>query len=391
MEIPQIQELLRHANIPAWLLYDFRHSNPIAYRTLGLDAGKIATRRWYYLVPREGEPRKLVSPLEAGILDRLPGEKTVYRTWQDREAGLRALLDGLGRVAMEYSPNCAVPYVSTVDGGTLELIRSFGVEVVSSADLVQETVARWSAAQLQGHVEASERLMRILHEAHVEVARCIRAGEPLTDYALQQFMYTRYAPAGLAADSPPIVATNAHASNPHYLPTEAHQTPIRADDVLLIDFWARLDAPGTMYADHTWMAYVGARVPEQPAKVFRAVADARDAAIALVRRAADGGPSLQGWQVDDAARDVIGRAGYGDFFIHRTGHNIGEEVHGEGANMDNYETHDLRAVLPNTCFSIEPGIYLPSFGVRSEVNVYFGGDDVIVTGGLQQEMVALLA
>lgn len=389
MDVPAIQDLLRRQDIPAWLLYDFRHSNPIAYRTLGLDERAHATRRWYYLIPRDGQPRKLVSPLESAILDAVPGERTIYRTWQEREAWLQDALAPYERVAMEYSPRGMVPYVSKVDAGTIDLIRSFGVEVVSSADLVQETVARWSEAQAESHLEASERLMGILHAAYDEVARAIRAGEPLTEYGLQQFMFARYAPAGLLADSPPIVAVNGNASNPHYQPTPQQHSPIREGDVLLIDFWAKLDQPKAMYADHTWMAYVGERVPEEAAKVFGVVAAGRDAAIRLVREAVAAGRPLQGWQVDDAARAVIDDAGYGDYFVHRTGHNIGEEAHGEGANMDNFETHDVRAVLPNTCFSVEPGIYLPHLGVRSEVNVYIG-DSVLVTGGPQPEVIPLL-
>jgi Xaa-Pro aminopeptidase len=278
-----------------------------------------------------------------------------------------------------------------VDGGTLELIRSFGVEVVSSADLVQETVSRWGEAELRSHQKVSETLMGILEEAYAEVARCIRAGEALTDFTLQQFMYRRYKDEGLISEAPPIVATNAHASDPHYQPDQSHQTPIVEGDVLLIDFWAKLDRPRAMYADHTWMAFVGDRVPEEPAKVFGVVAEARDAAIDLVREAARDGLTLQGWQVDDAARQVIVEAGYGEYFVHRTGHNIGEETHGEGANMDDFETHDIRTVLPNTCFSVEPGIYLPAFGVRSEVDVYYAPPDVLVTGGPQRAMVALLA
>ena len=391
MEIEAIQELLRRQGIPAWLLYDFRHSNPLAYRALGLDDSAHATRRWYYLLPEQGEPHKLVSALEPGILDPLPGARTIYRTWQEREGILRGLLAGLDRVAMEYSPGGAVPYVSTVDGGTLELVRSFAVEVVSSADLLQETVARWTEAQVRGHFAASERLMAIKNMAFAEAARRLRAGEPLTDYELQQFMYARYAEHGLRSDSPPIVATNANASNPHYQPAAGQQTPIRTGDVMLVDFWARLDEPQAVYADHTWMAYCGERAPEEPARVFGIVAEARDAAIALVRAAARDGRTLQGWQVDDAAREVIERAGYGDFFVHRTGHSIGLEVHGSGANMDNFETHDVRALLPNTGFSVEPGIYLPAFGVRSEVNVYFAPPEVMVTGGPQAAMVALLA
>src|SRR5215212_2661322 len=246
MDVPAIQDLLRRQGVPAWLLYDFRHSNPIAYRTLGLDGRTIATRRWHYLIPAEGAPKKLVSPLEAGILDSLPGERRIYRTWQEREAGLQAMLAGLDRVAMEYSPRGMVPYVSLVDGGTLELVRSFGVEVVSSADLVQETVSRWDDADLRSHLDASEKLMTILEEAYGEVRRCIRAGETLTDYALQQFMFGRYLEEGLISEAPPIVATNAHASDPHYEPDAQHQSPIAEGDVLLIDFWAKLDRPGAM-------------------------------------------------------------------------------------------------------------------------------------------------
>lgn len=390
MEIEEIQALLRQQDIPAWLLYDFRRGNPIAYRTLGLDERRIATRRWYYLIPREGDPRKLVSPLEAGILDPLPGARTIYRTWQEREDGLRTMLDGLDRVAMEYSPRGMVPYVSRVDGGTLELIRSFGVDVVSSADLVQETVSRWNDAELKSHVEASEKLMGILEEAYGEVRRCIRAGEALTDYGLQQFMYQRYAEEGLVSEAPPIVATNANASDPHYEPAVLNQTPIVEGDVLLIDFWAKLDRPRAMYADHTWMAFVGEQVPDEPARVFGVVVEARDAAIDLVRAAARDGVHLQGWQVDDAARQVIKEAGYGEYFVHRTGHNIGEETHGDGANMDDFETHDVRSVLARTCFSVEPGIYLPEYGFRSEVDVFFAPPEVVVTGGPQREMVPLL-
>lgn len=391
MEIAAIQDLLRRQGIPAWLFYDFRHTNPIAYRALGLDERAHATRRWYYLLPADGTPRKLVSPLEQAILDPLPGERTVYRTWQEREETLKSWLVAYPKVAMEYSPRGMVPYIAKVDAGTVELIRSFGVEVVSSADLVQETVARWPDTAKASHVTASERLVAIARSAYDEVRRCIRAGERLTDYQLQQFMYRQYPANNLRSDSPPIVATNANASNPHFQPEEASQTEIREGDVLLIDFWAKLDEPGAMFADHTWMAYVGDRVSDRPAEVFRIVAAARDAAVALVQRAAGAGEPLQGWQVDDAAREVIVAAGYGDYFVHRTGHSIGNEVHGEGANMDNFETHDTRALLPNTCFSIEPGIYLPEFGVRSEIDVYFAPPEVLVTGATQKEMVALLA
>jgi Xaa-Pro dipeptidase len=389
--VAAIQELLRRYDIPAWLFYDFRVSNRIAYRALALDDTTDPSRRWHYFVPQDGEPQKLVSSLEAGMLDSLPGTRTIYRTWQEREAALGAMLTGLGRVAMEYSPNAAVPYVSFVDGGTLELVRSFGVEVVSSADLAQEIVSRWGPEQLQSHHDASRRLMAVGEDAFAKVARDVRTGEALTDFALQQFMMGRYADMDLISDYTPVVATNRNASDPHYEPTQQQATPIQEGDVLLMDFWAKRDVPNAVYADYTWMAYVGAGVPEEPARIFALVAEARDTAIALVRDAAAAGRTLHGWEVDDAARGVIEQAGYGDFFIHRTGHNINQDVHGEGANMDNYESHEVRTVLPNTCFSIEPGIYLADFGVRSEVNLYVDGNDLLVTGKQQQEMTALLA
>lgn len=393
MRIPEIQELLAQRGIDGWLFCDFRRSNPIAYQALELRA-PIVTRRWYYFVPRGGEPAKLVSALEAGVLDTLPGEKHVYRTWQEREAALGEILAHARTIALEYSPRNAIPYISRVDAGTVEFLRSLdgNKELVSSADLVQYTVARWNDAQLRSHLEASARLMRAKDEAFAFIGRRLGAGDPTTDYDVQQLMVRTYAANGLVADSPPIVATNAHASNPHYLPTQATATPIKEGDVVLIDFWAKLDEPDTVYADHTWMAYAGREAPEHVATVFGHVAAARDAAIDLVRRSVGAGTPLHGYEVDDAARAVITRAGYGDYFFHRTGHNIGDEVHGDGAHMDDYETRDERVILPRTCFSIEPGIYLADFGVRSEVDVYVGEDrSITVTGGpAQQAVVPLL-
>jgi Xaa-Pro dipeptidase len=390
VQVSAIQALLAERDIDGWLFCDFRRSNPIAYQVLGLSS-EIVTRRWYYFIPARGEPRGLVSALEPHALDALPGEKRIYRTWQEREALLAALLEGARRIAVEYSPRNAIPYVSRVDAGTVELLRSFSKEIVSSADLVQHTVARWSDAQLQSHLAASEAIMREKDRAFAFIADELRAGREPTDYAVQQRMWEGFRAAGLVADHPPIVATNANASSPHYTPSAARATTIRHGDLVLIDFWAKLDAPNAMYADHTWMAYVGDSVPERFAAIFAIVAQARDAAIALVRdRFATGAP-LHGYEVDDAARAVIEAAGYGEWFVHRTGHNIGSEVHGDGAHMDNYETRDERLVLTRTCFSIEPGIYLPEFGVRSEVNVYVGDDGALtITGGLQQEIVPLL-
>jgi Xaa-Pro aminopeptidase len=337
-----------------------------------------------------GEPSGLVSALEAHALDELPGAKRVYRTWQERESALEVMLSGARRIAVEYSPRNAIPYVSRVDAGTVDFLRSLGKEVVSSADLVQYTVARWDPVQLESHLQASRRLMAIKDRAFDYIGACLRAGETPTDFAVQQLMWKEYAANGLVADDPPIVATNAHASDPHYLPTAENQTPIRAGDVVLIDFWAKLDEPRAVYADHTWMAYAGTPVPGKPAEVFAVVAAARDAAVQTVTSAVRSGKPLRGYEVDDAARAVIANAGYGDFFIHRTGHSIGEEVHGDGANMDDFETRDERQVLPRTCYSIEPGNYLPEFGVRSEINVYVGEGTVEITGGPQAEIVPVL-
>lgn len=393
MRVAEIQACLVQQGLDGWLFYDFRHTNPIAYRALELDDRTIATRRWYYYVPREGTPTGLVSALEAGNLDSLPGEKLVYKTWEERRAALERILRRGSSVAMEYSPLNAVPYISRVDAGTIELVRSLGVNVVSSADLVQMAVARWTDEQWQCHRQASERLMAIKDRAFAEAARCVASGLALTDYQLQQFMVGLYRENGLVADDPPIVATNAHCSNPHYLPTATRATPIQRGDTLLIDFWAKLDQPRAVYADHTWMAFVGDTVPEKLAEVFAVATGARDEAIAFVSAAFRHGRVIRGWEVDDIARSYVLHRGYGDYFIHRTGHSIDEEVHGEGANMDNYETHDERVLMERTCFSIEPGIYLSEFGVRTEVDVFIAdGGNAIVTGApIQTEVVPLLA
>ncbi|MCS6803197.1 MAG: M24 family metallopeptidase [Chloroflexota bacterium] len=391
MDIERLRAIVAESGCSAWLLTDFRRSNRIAYRALGLDERGIATRRWYYLLPKEGPPRKLVSAVEPGVLDRLPGDKHVYRTWQEREAGLALLLAGHTRVAAEYSPHGQNPAVGAVDAGTIELIRSLGVEVVSSADLVQRAVAVWSEEQIAQHREASRRLLAIKDRAFAALREAVRAGQPITDWQLQQQIMAWINAAGMVTDHAPEVATDGHASDPHFSPAADRQTPIAPGSVVLLDVWAKLDEPGAVYADYTWMAYVGESVPERPAALFAIVAAARDAAIDAVRRAVQEGRPLRGYEVDRVAREVVTRAGYGDAFVHRTGHNIGQDVHGEGANIDDYETHDERVLLPNTCFSIEPGIYLPDIGVRSEVNVLLLPASVEVTGEIQQAIVPLLA
>jgi Xaa-Pro aminopeptidase len=322
----------------------------------------------------------------------LDGQTFIYRTWSERESMLAALLGGARRIALEYSPRNAIPYISRVDAGTVEFLRGIGVEPVSSADLVQRVVAPWSEAQLQSHLHASAILMEAKDRAFSFIGDRLRAGDPPTDYEVQQEMWRHMCASGMISEAPPIVATNERASSPHYMPTASSATPIHAGDTVLIDFWGKLAAQDSVYADHTWMAYAGHEVPERQAEIFGHVAAARDAAIALVRSRVAAGTPLLGYEVDRAARHVIDRAGFGDYFIHRTGHNIGDEVHGDGAHMDDYETRDERAVVLRTCFSIEPGIYLPAFGVRSEVNVYVGADrSIIVTGGPEQQaMVPLL-
>jgi Xaa-Pro dipeptidase len=393
MDLEIIQRALVKQGIDGWLFYDFRRSNGIAYRTLGLPEDLIVTRRWYYYVPRSGSPTGLVSALEPHNLDALPGDKIVYRTWQERRSTLAGLLAAGSTVAMEYSPLNDIPYVSLVDAGTVDLVRSFGVGVVSSAELVQGTWARWSGHQWASHEDASRRLMEIKDRAFAELGERLRLGRHVTDYGLQQFMVELYAAEGLISDDPPIVATNEHCSNPHYLPTEVNETEIRRGDTVLVDFWAKKAEPYSVYADHTWMAFAGEAVPARLQEVFSVAAGARDSAIEFVREAFRTGRVVRGWEVDDVARNYVAAHGFGDYFIHRTGHSIDEDVHGSGANMDNYETHDDRIVLTETCFSIEPGIYLPDFGVRTEVDVFITGSGrIIVTGApIQNEVVPLLA
>lgn len=390
MNLEQIQRALRDAQLDAWLFYDHHHRDPIAYRVLGLPR-KMCTRRWYYLVPAEGEPQKLVHRIERNSLDELSGAALEYSAWQEQRKGLRKLLEGRRKVAMEYSPLNDIPSVGLVDAGTVELVRSFGIEVVSSADLVQQFEARWSPAQLESHLEAGESIQAIIHAAFGLVREARRASKSLGEYDLQQEILRMYNSHGLVADDAPLVAVKEHASDPHYTPTPESSRPIREGDLLLLDVWAKRRRPGAVYFDVTWTGFVGASIPEKYAEIFAVVREARDAAIDLVQRAMREGRPLRGYQVDDAARGVITRRGYGEYFFHRTGHSIGEEVHGNGANMDNYETRDDRLVLPSTCFSVEPGIYLPEFGVRSEVNVFVEERDARVTGELQQALVPILA
>jgi Xaa-Pro aminopeptidase len=397
--IESIQQALRDADLDGWLFYSFRGSDPIAANILGTGGeGHIATRRWYYLVPRQGEPTKINHSIERDALDHLPGKKLIYLPWQQLHEYLKTTLGALNssrkpRVAMQYSPDGAIPYLSRVDAGTLELLRSFGIEIVSSADLVQRFESAWNDQQLAMHEEAARGLYECVKQAFAEIGRRVTAGISTTEYDIQQFILEGFAARGMFSKDPPIVAVNANSAMPHYEPTKDKHSPIRKGDFVLIDLWAKLDRPDSVYADITWTSFVGDKVPDEVVKVFNVVRDARDAATEFVKKAFAAGTTIYGAAVDDACREVIQKAGYGDYFIHRTGHNIHTEVHGNGANIDNLETKDDRVLIPRTCFSIEPGIYLEGkFGVRSEIDVYVSDREARVTGGEpQREVVAILA
>src|SRR5579885_3104847 len=389
MDIGKIQQELRAQKLDGWLFFDHHQRDPLAYRVLGLPVGRMATRRWYYFIPSSGEPAGLEHRVEQGMLGTLPGKKIPYSSWTEQITGLQKLLEGSRRVAMQYSPNCAIPYVAMVDAGTVELVRSLGVEVVSSAELIQVFEARWTPEALESHLEAGRRVDAVRAAAFALVRERTRNGAALSEFELQKFVRDSFAKAGLVTDHGPIVAVNANASNPHYEPTEEVSAPIRRGDFVLLDMWAKLERPGATYYDITWTGYCGDNPTEEMRNVFGVVTGARDAAIARVTDAITAGQELRGFQVDDAAREFIKSRGYAAYFTHRTGHSIGQEVHGNGANMDNLETHDERRVAPWSCFSIEPGVYLPEFGIRSEINLFVGDDEARVTGEIQRELLLL--
>jgi Xaa-Pro aminopeptidase len=390
-DLEAVQGGLQEFGLDGWLFYDFRGSNLPARRVLGLDQKQLGTRRFFYFVPARGAPRKLVHRIEAAALDELPGEKSIYLRWQELEAGVGQLLQGSRRVAMEYAPRISNPYVSRVDAGTIELVRSCGVEVVSSGDLIQQFEATWDEAQWQMHLEAEKVTKSAYDMAFPLIATQVRSEGAIRETEVQSAIMDHFHRHGLTTYSPPIVAVGAHSGDPHYEPVAGRDGTIRRDDFVLIDLWAKLDRPRAVYSDLTRVGFVGEEVPARFEAIFAIVAQARDAAIACVREAFAAGRPLKAWEVDAAGRRVIDAAGYGDYFIHRIGHNIGQEVHGNGANMDDLETHEERLVLKQTCFSVEPGIYFDDFGIRSEVNVFVdAGGAVHVTGGLQSHVLAIL-
>jgi len=389
VNVGEIQEALGREKLDGWLFFDHHRRDPLAYRVLGFEPASHITRRWYYFIPAKGEPRGLVHRVESGMLDALPGEKIQYSSWTEQVDGLRKILGGARRVAMQYSPQCAIPYVAMVDAGTVELVRGLGVEVATSAELIQHFEARWTKAALESHLEAGRRVDRVRNEAFAMIGERTRNGAAVEELEAKRFILDGFAKQGLVRADGPIVGVNGNAANPHYEPQEGVTKPIRRGDFVLLDMWAKLDQPGSVYYDITWTGFCGTEPREDIRKVFAIVREARDRAVARVQQAMRAGQGIRGFEVDDVARGYIASQGYGPNFVHRTGHSIGQDVHGNGANMDNLETHDERRIVPWTCFSVEPGIYLQDFGVRLEVNVFVEEHDARVTGEIQKELVLI--
>jgi len=392
LDIGAVQQALKAEGLDGWLLYDFHGSNPVSYRLAGMGTGggHLATRRWFYLIPQSGEPRALVHAIESHNLDHLPGSKTIYAGREQLQAGLATILQGVKRLAMEYSPNNNIPYVSRVDAGTIELIRSIGPDVRSSGDLIQQFEARWSDAAIATHRTASDKLYRIKDKAYEEVARRLRDGMATTEYDIQQKMVGWFNDEGLVAESAPNVSAQENAGNPHYLPTAAVHRVIHKDELLLLDLWGKLREPGAVYADITWVGFTGPSVPDRMAKAFDAICRARDAAVDTVQNAAKQGREVRGFEADRAARKVLIDAGFEGAILHRTGHSLGENVHGNGAHLDDYETHDERRLIPGSGFTIEPGLYFKDFGVRTEINMVWTAAGPEVTGPRQKAILSLL-
>jgi len=387
-KVKAVQKYLKENKISGWLLYDFHGNNPVA--TEFVQPKGMQTRRWYYFIPQSGSAWGLVHRIEQANFKGLYGKFEVYSSWDEQKRKLKDILAGHKELSMEYSPLNAIPYVSRVDAGTVELLQSFGIKVISSADLVQYFQARWDKEAYLTHKEAVKSLMEIKDKAFKLVREKIKKNQKITEYDLQQFIWNQYKQYNMISDYPPICAVNENAGNPHYEPTKEIHKEIKKGDFLLIDIWAKKNQTGSIYGDITWTAYVGEKVPEKYVLVFNLVKQARDEAVKFLK---DNWKkkTIYGWQVDDVSRGVIKKAGYADFFTHRTGHSISTEVHGNGVNIDNFETRDERKIITGVGFSIEPGVYLKNFGVRSEIDVYAGEDSIEVTSlPLQTEIIPLL-
>lgn len=387
MDLKAIQAALHERNFDAWLFYDHHHRDPIAYKVLGVPESLMVTRRWFYVIPREGEPVKLVHRIEAGHLDSLPGSKRQYSSWRELWDNLQAMLVRFRTVAMQYSPNNVIPYIGLVDAGTVELVRSFGKEIVSSGDLVARFEAAWTEEQIASHFAARDSIDAIIPEAFKEIGQRARSGN-VTEHEIQQWFARAFEKENIITEDLPIVAVNANSGNPHYESKADGSAQIKPGDFVLLDVWGKKNTPGAVYYDITWTGVIGTPTGRQ-VEIFNVVTGARDAGVKKVQEAYASKRRIAGWEVDQATREFITSAGYGEFFVHRTGHSIGEHVHGNGANMDNLETKDEREIIPNTCFSVEPGIYLPEFGVRSEVNVLIRNGGAEVTGKIQRELVSI--
>ncbi len=394
MDLQAIKDALLSQGIDGWLFYDFHDRDPIAARVLEMDTNRFASRRWFYYIPAEGEPQKLVHAIEQWRCDHLPGEKHVYLQWQQLHDSLNSMLGPAKKVAMQYSPNNAIPYVSIVDAGTVDLVRSFGIDVVSSADLVSIFESHLDEKDRQSHVEAANILQNVKDKAFEEIAKRIKDGNNPTEHEIQSFMHDMFRENNMTWDDGPIVAVNEHAGDPHFEPTPDNSHTMKEDDLVLIDLWAKKDEPGAIYYDVTWMGYIGTEVPDKIQKMFDIVAKARDTGLELVKARFEADEPVHGWEVDSAVRKIIEDAGYGRYFIHRTGHNIAEEVHGNGAHLDNLETKDERQIIKGSCFSIEPGIYIPeeNIGFRSEIDVFVKDDGTVeVYGPIQENVIPIMS
>ena len=393
MDITQIQSALKAQGLDGWLFYDFHNRDAIAARILKMDTKRFASRRWFYFIPAEGEAQKLVHKIEPWRCDHLPGIKNVYLPWQQQHELLKDMLGNCKKVAMQYSANNAIPYISIVDGGTIELVRSFGVEVVTSADLVSIFESHLNEDDIKSHIRAGQVMQMVKDSAFKEIARRIKVGNNPTEYEIHRFMLDIMAENNMLCEDGPIVAVNEHAGDPHFEPTEENSHLIKDGDLVLLDLWAKKNEPGAIYYDITWMGYVGTSIPQHIDDIFQIIRKARDTAHYMVKESFAQGKTIHGWEVDDACRKVIIEAGYGEYFIHRTGHNIAEEVHGNGAHIDNLETKDERRILPGTCFSVEPGIYMPDkfLGFRTEIDVYItDAGEVKVEGAIQEKVVEIM-
>ena len=388
MDLQKIQAYMQQEGISAWLVYDFRGGNPVLWQLLG--QRRQTTRRVFLIVPAAGAPRLLGSAVEPEALAGLGVEIAHYASWQQLHALLSDAVGGLATVAMEYWPGGTLPAVSWVDGGTLELVRSLGPEVVSSADLCQVALAIWSADALASHRDACRQVAEVKDAAFAYIRDRRHTG--LTEFDVQAFIVAKLEQRGLDSGHPPIVGVNGNSGNPHYEPHQDTASPIEPGAWILIDLWARHPGEQHVFGDMTWVAFAGPRVPAAHAAVFAAVREARDQVLVRLDAAWRTGQVLQGWQLDQVARQILTKHGLGEQFVHRTGHSLGPgpSIHALGANLDDLESHDARSILPGTGFSVEPGAYLPEFGVRLEVNAYVDPETgPEVTTPIQNEVVLL--